>query len=102
MIGGMIGVATNGTAIRVCIRANMARRTITIGRRRTSVLLEPVFWDYLDELATANDVSWKDVVRKVATARPPGVSVASALRTFCLRHVLKHFAARVAPTRGWH
>jgi predicted DNA-binding ribbon-helix-helix protein len=93
-------VAIGGTGIRFCIRANMRRRTITIGRRRTSVLLEPVFWDYLDELAAANGITWKDVVRLVAADRPPGVSVASALRTFCLRHLLGHLAARGAPTCG--
>lgn len=65
----------------------MRKRSISIKGHRTSILLERVFWDALDEAATARGVSLPSLIAEIDQARlkqspPPGL--ASALRIFAL------------------
>jgi predicted DNA-binding ribbon-helix-helix protein len=62
----------------------MVRKTMRVAGRETCVALEPAFWGYLAELAAGQQVSLLTLVGRVAAARPAGISLASALRTFAL------------------
>jgi predicted DNA-binding ribbon-helix-helix protein len=66
----------------------LIRKTMRVGGRETCVALEPQFWACLAELAAERRVSVVALVGQVAAARPAGVGLASALRTFALAEVL--------------
>ena len=76
----------------------LIRKTMRVGGRETCVGLEPQFWAFLAELAAERRVSVRTLVGQVAAARPAGVSLASALRTFALAQVL---AEALEQTRRW-
>ena len=70
----------------------MRKRSIAIKGHRTSVSLEPQFWDALDAIARAGNLSLACLIaeidrRRLAEKPPPGL--ASALRVFALERVLK-------------
>ena len=65
-----------------------------IGRRQTSVKLEPEFWGYLQEVAAGRGLRLAALVDEVAAARPGRTSLASALRVFALTHARR---ARAPP-----
>src|SRR5215208_5768520 len=64
----------------------MVRRTMRVGGTRTSVKLEPAFWEYLQELAAGRGLRLSALVGEVAAAarQGGGANLASALRTFAL------------------
>ena len=64
----------------------MIRRTMRVGATRTSVKLEPGFWDYLGEVAGGRGLRLTALVNEVAAAAPGRTNLASTLRTFCLAH----------------
>ena len=72
----------------------MTRKTMRVGAVRTSVKLEPEFWDYLAEVARARKLRPSVLVDEVADATPDRASLASALRVFALLHARR--AARSA------
>jgi len=64
----------------------MIRKTMRIGEVRTSIKLEPEFWDYLKEVADGRQIRMSRLVNEVARASPERTNLASTLRTFCLIH----------------
>ena len=64
----------------------MIPKTMWIGAVRTSVKLEPEFWDYLGEVAGGRGLRVPALVVEVAAAAPDRTNLASTLRTFCLAH----------------
>ncbi len=65
----------------------MRKRSITIRGHRTSILLEPEFWDALDAAATKRGVSLPALIADIDQARlksTPAPGLASALRVFAL------------------
>lgn len=65
----------------------MRKRSVAIKGHRTSVSLEPQFWDALDAIARAKNLSLACLIaeidrRRLAEKPPPGL--ASALRVFAL------------------
>jgi predicted DNA-binding ribbon-helix-helix protein len=64
----------------------MIPKTMRVGATRTSLKLEPEFWDYLKEVADGRKLRLTALVNEVAEATPDRASLASALRVFALAH----------------
>ncbi len=65
-----------------------AKRSLSIRGHRTSVSLEPAFWDELKRLATSERVSVAELVARIDEARAPGGgSLSSALRIWVLARI---------------
>ena len=68
------------------------KRSITIAGHRTSIALEPAFWDALQEIASARGQSVSALVRSIDEARTEGAALqglSSAIRVFILDHYRK-------------
>lgn len=57
-----------------------------VGDVRTSIKLEPEFWDYLREVADDRGERLSAIVNDVATASPDRTNLASTLRTYAIVH----------------
>lgn len=65
---------------------HLRKRSFRLAGHRTSVALEPEFWDALAALAAARGLSLAALVAAVDAARPdPALPLASALRVEALR-----------------
>ncbi|SES90082.1 ribbon-helix-helix domain-containing protein [Oceanicella actignis] len=56
------------------------KRSVTLRGHRTSVSLEPVFWEALRRMARARALSVNALAARIDAERPPEVGLASALR----------------------
>ena len=65
--------------------AFLLKRSFSLSGHRTSVALEPPFWDALGGLAEARGMALSALVAEIDAARPPGHPLASALRLAALR-----------------
>lgn len=63
------------------------KRSVVVSGHRTSVSLEPVFWDQLRALATQRRVSVNELVTKIDHQRAGSLS--SAIRVFVLESLQK-------------
>jgi predicted DNA-binding ribbon-helix-helix protein len=63
----------------------LVKRSFSLAGHRTSVALEPAFWDALAALAAARGQTLARVVAAVDAVRRPGEPLASALRVLALR-----------------
>jgi predicted DNA-binding ribbon-helix-helix protein len=63
---------------------NEIKRSVTIAGHRTSISLEPPFWDTLKELACTEKTSVNELVRRIDTARDGKGSLSSAIRVYVL------------------
>lgn len=69
------------------------KRSLTIAGHRTSVSLEPPFWETLKEIAANDGVSVASLVGQIDSGREPGSgSLSGAIRVF----VLNRLKARLA------
>jgi predicted DNA-binding ribbon-helix-helix protein len=62
----------------------MLRKTMRVGEVRTSIKLEPEFWDYLQGLARERGLRLTGLVNEIAAATPDRTNLASTLRLFAL------------------
>ncbi len=62
----------------------LVKRSFTLAGHRTSVALEPEFWDALGRLAAASGTTLAKLVAAVDAQRGPGRPLASALRVRAL------------------
>ena len=62
------------------------KRSVTIAGHRTSVSLEPVFWDLLGQAAMEQGVSVAALVRRIDEERDTNLS--SAIRTWLVERLL--------------
>lgn len=58
----------------------MAKRSITIAGHRTSVSIEPPFWQALGEIAAAREISLAAMIAEIDGNRPPDTNLSSAIR----------------------
>ncbi len=65
--------------------AGLIKRSFSLAGHRTSVALEPEFWDVLHQVAGARGMSLARLVAGVDAARDGGTALASSLRVFALR-----------------
>jgi predicted DNA-binding ribbon-helix-helix protein len=64
---------------------SLTKRSVTLARHRTSIALEPEFWTAVEALAAARGQPLATFVAEIDAARPPGQTLASALRLAALR-----------------
>jgi predicted DNA-binding ribbon-helix-helix protein len=62
----------------------LVKRSFTLAGHRTSVALEPEFWQALAVIAAGRGRSMAALVAEVDAARGPAKPLASALRVFAL------------------
>ncbi|POF63108.1 hypothetical protein CFR73_06270 [Novacetimonas maltaceti] len=60
------------------------KRSMMLSGHRTSVALEPEFWDALERMAAARGVGLTILIARIDTARDPMRTLASALRVAAL------------------
>ena len=75
-------------------------RLVQRGGRRYSVRLERVFWQSLEEAATAIGIRLNELVARVAEAQGGPDNLASRLRMFCLRHLGEQLTKAQIDTGG--
>ena len=68
----------------------MSKRSITIAGHRTSISLEPPFWQALTEIATDRGTSIAALVAEIDRARPDHTNLSAALRVFALDWYRQH------------
>jgi predicted DNA-binding ribbon-helix-helix protein len=71
----------------------VSKRSIAISGRKTSVCLEPQFFEALREIAKERGTSLSGLVTSIDPDRREG-NLSSALRLFVLRHYQDQIAAR--------
>jgi predicted DNA-binding ribbon-helix-helix protein len=62
----------------------LKKNSFSLAGHRTSVALEPVFWDAVAAIAAARGMTLAALVARVDAARDPGQGLASALRILAL------------------
>ena len=68
------------------MKSLVVKRSIVIGRHRTSVSLEDAFWSDLKEIARAQEATVSKVVTQIDGARQQG-NLSSAIRLFVLERI---------------
>ncbi len=64
----------------------LQKRSFSLAAHRTSVALEPEFWDALEQIAAARGLVLSALVSELDADRLPEQALASTLRIFALRH----------------
>ncbi len=59
-------------------------KNIIVENRRTSVRLEPEYWDALNRIVAREGCKLCDITRLIFLKKPKKQSVASALRVYCM------------------
>jgi predicted DNA-binding ribbon-helix-helix protein len=77
------------------IKSPIAKRSVVIGRRKSSVSLEDAFWDGLKEIAKKRRTTLSDLVGTIDAGRQQG-NLSSALRLF----VLEFYCGPDSPARA--
>ena len=66
----------------------LLKKSFTIGNHRTSISLEPEFWDVLELKANEQDVSLSKLVLKIDNEKPKDYNnLASYIRIWVLRKI---------------
>lgn len=81
--------------------SGLIKHSFSLAGHRTSVALEPEFWDALWDIARARGLRRGALVAQVDAARDGTTTLASALRVVALRNALRRAAERDSgpPTR---
>jgi len=77
------------------MKSPVAKRSVVIGGRKTSVSLEEPFWSILKEICAHRGITLNQLVSAIDTNRQQG-NLSSAIRLF----VLDHFRSRVVGPTG--
>ncbi len=72
-----------------------AKHSLTLHGHRTSVSLEPEFWDAFRAIAAQRGIPVNQLAAEIDDARSGDVGLASAIRVFVLRHALSSADIRV-------
>lgn len=67
-----------------------AKRSLALAGHRTSVSLEPEFWEAFREIAAERGLSLNALAAEIDAARAPDTGLATAIRL----HVLGHYRGR--------
>jgi len=76
----------------------LIKRSFSLAGHRTSVALEPAFWDVLRDAAHARSMTVSGLVAAAAAARDGTIPLASSLRLLALRHALERPRADAGAT----
>jgi len=67
---------------------SLLKKSFTIGNHRTSISLEPEFWDALEIKASEQDVSLSKLVLKIDNEKPKDYNnLASYIRVWILKKI---------------
>ena len=67
---------------------SLIKKSLTIGNHRTSISLEPEFWDALEVKAKEEDVSLSKLVLKIDNEKPKDyINLASYVRIWVLKKI---------------
>ena len=67
--------------------ARPAKRSLTIAGHKTSLTLEPAFWEALKDVAQSRAQSIAALVAEIDAGRSPGIEgLSSCVRVFLLNH----------------
>jgi Uncharacterized protein related to arylsulfate sulfotransferase involved in siderophore biosynthesis len=66
-------------------KSRNAKRSVVIGRHKTSVSLEDAFWKSLIDIAVIRDMPLSDMLATIDNGREYG-GLSSAIRVFVLNH----------------
>ena len=67
---------------------SLLKKSFTIGNHRTSISLEPEFWDALELKANEQDISLSKLVLKIDNQKPKDYNnLASYIRIWVLRKI---------------
>ena len=67
---------------------SLLKKSFTIGNHRTSISLEPEFWDALELKANEQDVSLSKLILKIDNEKPKDYNnLASYIRIWVLRKI---------------
>lgn len=69
------------------------KHSLTLRGHRTSVSLEPAFWDAFRQISVEKDLPLNELAAQIDAARSPGTGLATAIRL----HVLAHFRGANRP-----
>jgi predicted DNA-binding ribbon-helix-helix protein len=69
--------------------SSIQRRTIIIGRHRTSISLEDAFWSELKEIAHSQRATVSKLVTQIDHTRQQA-NLSSAIRLYVLEHISRH------------
>jgi predicted DNA-binding ribbon-helix-helix protein len=73
------------------MKSEIAKRSVIIGSRKTSVSLEDAFWQGLRDIAASRQVTLSHLIAGIDTERQHG-NLSSAIRLFVLDHYKKSTA----------
>jgi predicted DNA-binding ribbon-helix-helix protein len=68
--------------------STVVKRTVSIEGRKTNISLEDAFWDALGDIASARNITRKQILEEVDKQRQGNLS--SALRMFALEYYRSH------------
>ena len=67
---------------------SLLKKSFTIGNHRTSISLEPEFWDALEMIAKEQNVSLSKLVLKIDNEKPKDyINLASYIRIWVLKKI---------------
>jgi len=66
-------------------RLSQVSRNVTVNGRRTSIRMEPIMWDSLDEIA-AREKKSMNVIVEMIDSRRQGASLTASLRVFIISY----------------
>ena len=67
---------------------SLIKKSFTIGNHRTSISLEPEFWDALEIIAKEQNVSLSKLVLKIDNEKPKDyINLASYIRVWVLKKI---------------
>lgn len=69
-------------------KANLKKISVKIDGHATSISLEPIFLDFLKNIAQKNEQSFASFIAKIDSSRPENVNLSAALRFYAMHHML--------------
>ena len=81
------------------VKSPVAKRSLIIGPRKTSITLEKPFWEALKEIAAAKSLTPGQLVTRIDQDRQHA-NLSSAIRMFVLAHY-RRLAEEAAPAGVW-
>jgi predicted DNA-binding ribbon-helix-helix protein len=69
--------------------SGVVKYSLSIAGHRTSVSLEPVFWERLGDVARGRALSLAALITEIDRGRAPRVNLSSAIRVFLLSEALE-------------
>ena len=82
------------------MKSPIAKRSVSLDGHKTSVSLEPAFWNGLKEIASQRKVTLSELVGSIDSERPHG-NLSSAIRLFGEKPRLPRPSGPYRPAKGY-